>query len=300
MAYCILRTEKLTTLGNVASSLEHELRLRETKNADEKESKSNIYRVGKNIGLSQGINFQGSNANKKKSAISLYKKLLPKKMKDDNVTCIQLFFSASAEAQNQKDFYWPVYFMNCRKWAEKKFGAENVFFESQHYDESTPHMNLFVVPGYDFEYKDGHKERRLSAKKWLGGRQKMSELQDDFFDKVGKLNGLERGEKGSKAEHLQIQKWYKKFNQFCKRLHIEPQQKNETVDEYFERVARQWNIQQNTYEKFTLPKKEHEFYEKYHDNISALQTYLEELKKRSDLHENGQNLGVNKPVSKKR
>ena len=41
----------------------------------------------------------------------------------------------------------------------------------------------------------------------------MQELQDDFFEKVGKEFGLDRGLRGSKAKHQDIQKYYKKLNE---------------------------------------------------------------------------------------
>lgn len=280
--FCIMRMEKIGKIGSVASAVEHELRTRETDNADEKLISKNLY--SDKVGRVYKTEFSTKLEDRKKiqnRIIGNYKKLLPEKMKEDNVTCIQVMVTYSPKAKVD-----PIkYFKDAEDWVAKKFGAENVFFTSRHFDETTPHANFFVVPGYDFKYKDGHTERRLSAKKWLGGRKKMSELQDSFYENVGKAHHLERGEKGSKAKHQDIQKWYKKFNEFCEELHIEPQKENETVDQYFKRVAANWNFFTDNFNKFqkqigTL-KHEHDFYKQYHDNLPALKKYVEELEKKA-------------------
>ena len=51
------------------------------------------------------------------------------------------------------------------------------------------------------------KTGRLNAKKWLGGRSKMSKMQTDFAKDLKKM-GLERGVEGSKAEHTTIKQYY--------------------------------------------------------------------------------------------
>jgi hypothetical protein len=54
---------------------------------------------------------------------------------------------------------------------------------------------------------------KLNARKFFGGRDKMSALQDDFYNSVGKEFGLDRGIKGSKAKHQTIKSYYEKQNQ---------------------------------------------------------------------------------------
>ena len=74
-----------------------------------------------------------------------------------------------------------------------------------HRDETTPHLIAYVVPVDEATGK-------LNAKKWLGGRAKMSQMQSDFADQVRDL-GLERGIEGSKAKHTRIKEYYAKVNQ---------------------------------------------------------------------------------------
>ena len=64
-------------------------------------------------------------------------------------------------------------------------------------------MIAYVVPLVD---------RKLNAKKFLGGREKLSKMQTDFADNVGKSVGLVRGLEGSKAEHQTIKKYYANVN----------------------------------------------------------------------------------------
>jgi hypothetical protein len=61
---------------------------------------------------------------------------------------------------------------------------------SIHRDETTPHLIAYVVP---LDEATG----KLNAKKWLGGRAKMSQMQSDFANQVKSL-GLERGLKDPK------------------------------------------------------------------------------------------------------
>ena len=48
---------------------------------------------------------------------------------------------------------------------------------------------------------------RLNAALWLDGKQKLSAMQDRYFETLKHL-GLERGIKGSHAEHTTIQQFY--------------------------------------------------------------------------------------------
>ena len=59
-----------------------------------------------------------------------------------------------------------------------------------HLDETSPHWHALVVPIVDGP--DG--ERKLSAKALLNGRQRMREIQDQVFERLGKPRGFERGE----------------------------------------------------------------------------------------------------------
>jgi len=110
------------------------------------------------------------------------------------------FFELSDDADIQK------FSDKALAWAQNEFGKENVVNAVLHLDETTPHLHLTVVPVDSTEKKKGAKVR-LNADKWIGGKEKLSKLQDSFFESV-KCFGLERGIKGSKAKHTKVKQYY--------------------------------------------------------------------------------------------
>lgn len=210
--FCIFRTAKLRTDGNVASSISHALRARNTPNADTSiENWTNL-----NYKDEYGKSRIPENA--MEQAMARYRKTLPKKIGKGRVPCVELLMTVSPEVMERKDFNPIAYLNDCDNWARDIFGNDNVFFVSHHKDETTPHTSIFLVPKVVKKYKDGHTEEILAAKQWLGGREKLSKLQDDFFEKVGKKHGLERGIKNSRAKHQTQKKYYAKINQLEKEL----------------------------------------------------------------------------------
>jgi hypothetical protein len=70
-----------------------------------------------------------------------------------------------------------------------------------HRDEQTPHVVAYAVPL--------DKNKRLNCKAHLGGRDKLSALQDEYAEAMKPL-GLQRGIRGSTAEHQRVKTWYGK------------------------------------------------------------------------------------------
>ena len=133
-----------------------------------------------------------------------------------SVRAIEYMMTASPEAfRNRKEDgkllmtkqggeRWRNFVNRSKAFLEAKHGKENLVKFTVHLDEKTPHIHAFVVPIT--------KDNRLSAKDFLGGKQKLRELQDQFA-KVMEPLGLKRGEKGSKVEHESIQQYYHRVNQ---------------------------------------------------------------------------------------
>lgn len=88
-----------------------------------------------------------------------------------------------------------AFFEDSLKFIEERYGQENLISATVHMDERTPHMHVNFVP----VTQDG----RLSAKT-LFSKKSLSELQDNFYARVGRAYGLERGERGSAARHLDV------------------------------------------------------------------------------------------------
>ena len=84
------------------------------------------------------------------------------------------------------------FFKDCVKFFADKYGAENIISAVVHKDETTPHLHLNLVP-----ITNG----KLCSKD-LYDIKKLSELQTEFYEKVDKKWGLERGRFKSGAKHL--------------------------------------------------------------------------------------------------
>jgi hypothetical protein len=105
-----------------------------------------------------------------------------RKPKRDSAYCIEFVVTASKEIKNMDD-----YFNDSLQFLLKK---GQVFFFAGHYDEKTPHVHFYLLP----ITKEGEKYR-YSSDAVLGNRKDMERLQDEFYEKVGKKYGLERGVK---------------------------------------------------------------------------------------------------------
>ena len=181
MSFVILRTSKLKTAGEIGGSLGHTFRIMKTPNADKSKLHLNEHEFSLNQ-IKQNI-----------------KDRLPEKVRKNGVRVVEYLITASPEWTGWGTDAETEFFENAKKWLAQKHGSENVCGLSIHRDETTPHLIAYVVPIDPVG--------KLNARHFLGGRQKLSEMQTDFSEKVKNL-GLERGLKGSKAEHKTIKDYY--------------------------------------------------------------------------------------------
>lgn len=211
--FAIMRTAKIKTDAGVSSSLSHALRVRETPNADpEIKNWSNTGEGEKGLNL----------------ALNLYREKLPEKIRKNGVRCVELIMTASPDAFKSWDEKTARKYLNrCDNWARETFGADNVFHVSHHWDEKTPHTSVFVVPK-----KDG----KLNARHWLGGRDKLTELQTSFASAVCSEFSLQRGVEGSKSRHEDIKRVYGRLNALKQQIQIPDKKPFEKQAEYAERV----------------------------------------------------------------
>lgn len=209
--FCILRIKKLHSNSNVGGAISHHLRTRETDNADPELMKNNWffpndYPTDQNGKTDKSVNADLQfRKDQQQKAMAMYKKRLPEKVRKNGVRAVEFMMTVSPEVMQRKDFNATKYLNACSNWAREKFGKENVFFIAYHRDETTPHVSLLLTPIDE--------NGKLNARKFFGGRDKMSALQDDFYNSVGKEFGLDRGIKGSKAKHQTIKSYYEKQNQ---------------------------------------------------------------------------------------
>ena len=231
--YCILRIAKIKTDGNVGASLQHQYRNRETPNADIDKADLN------------------QNSNKSvEQAMARYREILPEKVRKNAVKAVEVLITASPEALEKMNFKeQEKYFQDSLNFISDRYGTENVFHFSFHRDEKTPHLHVMFVPKV---------EGKLNCKKLFGtdneptkknpnpseprlmGRQKLRNLQDDFYAEVGKKHGFERGIKNSRATHKDISKFYGEIKELDEQV-LTPPKKGlmESAEKYKERFNSQ-------------------------------------------------------------
>ena len=176
MSYCIMRMAKIKSRVSLVRAAQHNTRERQPSNADEG-------RLGQNVAIGGTV----------EDVMKKYSALLPAKVRKNAVHAVELVFTASPDFSGS----WDQYLEACGKWTADLFGEKNVLHIARHKDELTPHAHILVTP-----LKDG----KLNANHFIGGsRNRMAELQDDFFLKVGKQQGLDRGQtrEETKARHSQ-------------------------------------------------------------------------------------------------
>ena len=167
-----MRMEKLKSGVSLRRAVQHNTRERKPSNADDERSLNNWTSSSSDEVMA---NYQGK---------------LPDKVRANAVHAVEVVMTFG------NGFYGDVqaYLKDCGKWVEDVFGKENTLHVAHHWDETTPHVHALVMP-----LKDG----KLNAKHFIGGdRDRMAELQEDFFQKVGRLHGLDRGQPKAETKSL--------------------------------------------------------------------------------------------------
>lgn len=191
MTYCILRTEKLKTFGNISGSGEHNFRERETHNADQNCTPLNKTTGAQNTSdLLNGIKARLCTVTK---------------VRKNAVLVLEYFIGASPEwfkttSEKQRESY----FDDAENWLKTRHGAENVIAVTRQYDETSPHICAYVVP---IDPKG-----KLNCSYFQDGRDKLQAMQTEYAVKIGAKHGLERGIEGSTAKHQSIKSFYAAVN----------------------------------------------------------------------------------------
>ena len=131
-------------------------------------------------------------------------------------------FFSSLHPWETRDF-----FTDCYEFFAKRYGEENIISAVVHQDETTPHMHLNLVS----ITTDG----RLCSKE-LFNKQRLRDLQTDFYECVGKKYYLERGKEGSQTIHLstaefKAKKIIEKAQEEADKINIETDKQKEIIEE---------------------------------------------------------------------
>lgn len=119
------------------------------------------------------------------------------------VYMLELVLSFSPEAQSQIEPRLNEWLNANMNWVSNEFGKGNILQARSDFDERTLHMHVFVVPLVD---------NRLNARKLVGNRARLSELQSSYAEAV-KQFGLERGQcytdtKKEKPRHKDFKRYH--------------------------------------------------------------------------------------------
>lgn len=188
MSFGIVRVQKMTK-GSVRGIEIHDLRIKNGVSHTNREINWNKTHLNYNL-FEQKNSFYNAVNNR----ISELK--LKKSVRKDAIVMSQIlvtsdsYFFKNLSMQEQEQFFKDSY-----NFLIKKYGQNNVISATVHLDEKTPHLHFNFVPITE--------DNRLSAKS-LFTPTTLRQLQDDFYNEVGKNYNLERGLKGSKTKHLEV------------------------------------------------------------------------------------------------
>ena len=196
MGYAIMRTAKLKGAGNIAGSISHATRERDTPNADRELAPDNEVLVQYDADKCRG-------------------RIEDARSRKDNVEIVEVLLTTSPEwmkeATPEQKAEWKEKSM---EWLKEEFGEKNIQSAVLHKDETTDHISAHVTPVDN--------KGKLNAGHWLDGKKRCQELQDRYAKAMESL-GLERGERGSKAQHQEVSKYYGRVE---KAAAIEPEKEN--------------------------------------------------------------------------
>lgn len=193
MSYAVCRMQKMKS---------HDLKGIQFHNQRERESKTNpdIDKEKSNENY-DFVNDGNIDYNERVKEIIESQKIGTRKTRKDAVLVNELLvtsdrsFFEGLDPAEQKAF-----FDESLKLFTERYGEQNIAYATVHNDEKTPHLHIGVVP---------MREGKLQGKN-VFNRQELIWIQEKFPEHMQKLGfDLERGEKGSKREHIETQTFKK-------------------------------------------------------------------------------------------
>lgn len=187
MSYAILRLKKIKSWGGIAGAVSHNLRLRETHNADTARTEKNQLIAGTTdpaLGLKDLLKEHG---------------LKPRK---GAVLMSEMLLTASPEWFEKNPDRVGEWVEKNTEWLKRRYG-KNLLQAVVHFDESTPHIHAFIAPVTA--------DKKLNAKKFWGERKGLTELQSAYAHNMGGF-GLLRGVPKSVGKHKTIRQFYQDAN----------------------------------------------------------------------------------------
>jgi len=191
--YAVLRVAKLKTMGEIGQLGKHNERTRETRNADEA-------RLGDNVRL-VGTGDWCADAQARLDDAPIIRSNAVLAMEHVMTASREFYQQGTPAEQAARLDEWTERSM---AWLCETYGDKNVIAAVLHRDEQTPHIQALVVPIDE--------RGRLNAHAYTGGRALLARMQDSYAAAVRDL-GLERGIKGSVADHQTVKEFYAKIEE---------------------------------------------------------------------------------------
>jgi hypothetical protein len=216
MAFAIVRTAKLKSAGNIGGLNAHMTRTMDVPNADADLARYNSRPIG-STDLNADVQarlLEAGITKTRKGAVLAVEHLMTASPEHFGSE-VKLTDSGEKQLWMNND-RWQAFEKASIEWLQERYGKKNLVNVTVHKDETTPHLHAVIVP-IDSKGK-------LNCRDFLGGRDKLRDLQTSFAEKV-KPQGLERGIEGSKAQHQAVKHFYGEIKQFSQEpslnLHFE-------------------------------------------------------------------------------
>lgn len=182
--FAILRVGKLKGFGGVRAAGGHNLRTRDTPNADPNGPPPRVLHGGPDLGDAVADRLRDAGV---------------KKPRRDAVLCSELVLTGSPERMaSMTPRELDAWAADNVAWLREQHGA-NLVQVVLHLDEKTPHLHACVVPV--------NTNGGLSAKRYWGEAAGLSALQTAYGERM-RPHGLERGIEGSRARHATLKAFY--------------------------------------------------------------------------------------------
>lgn len=203
MSFAILRVAKIKTAGGAGALSAHIERTMDVPNSDEELRHYNKRHFGSGDlwhDIKQKLNDNGITEVRKNGvyALEFLMTASPEHFNFHKVRNEDGSVELKGIVKN-----WHEFQKKSASWLAKEFGKDNIVNFTTHFDEQSPHIHAVVMP--ITQGKNGKK--KLSAKSFIDGREKLRALQDSFAE-VHKESGLKRGLEGSKAKHTTVKEFY--------------------------------------------------------------------------------------------
>jgi len=201
VSYAIIRNVKykLKDVGNISRHNERQNKQYGNPNVDVQKSKDNFH-LKKPIEQSYLKEFE-----RIRDAEYLLGNIRSTGKKQSNAVCEFIITSDSAFFEVMSKGQLHRFFDDCYDYVKQKCGEPYILSAVVHMDEKTPHMHVAYMPVVDGKDRKGNPCKRINCSEFWKGFNSYGILQNEFHRHITSRGyKLERGEVGSRAEHLTV------------------------------------------------------------------------------------------------